>query len=65
MAGDKEDDHRHGIVNLDIDLLAFGNLRLHEEDWHREYIKELLKEINSIYEKDYCYCIVTVCIPMC
>ncbi len=46
MAGDKEDDHRHGIVNLDIDLLAFGNLRLHEEDWHREYIKELLKEIN-------------------
>src|SRR5574344_1392604 len=34
-------EHRRGIVKLDIDLLLFGELKLHESDWERDYIKEL------------------------
>lgn len=32
-----------GIIRMDIDIMQYGRNRLHEEDWNRHYIKELLK----------------------
>lgn len=40
--GDPSGNHRHGIVNIDLDLLCYDSQRLREEDWKREYIKKLL-----------------------
>jgi DNA polymerase-3 subunit beta len=35
-----------GIIALDIDLLLFGSERLHEGDWNRGYIKNLLLQLG-------------------
>lgn len=32
-----------GLIRMDIDIMQYGEMRLHEEDWERPYIKELLK----------------------
>lgn len=32
-----------GIIRIDIDILLYGDKRLHEGDWERPYIKELLE----------------------
>ena len=37
---------RKGIIALDIDLLLFGSERLHEGDWNRGYIKNLLLQLG-------------------
>ncbi len=37
--GDKE----RGIVAMDIDLLLYGKVRLHEKDWKRPYIVRLME----------------------
>ena len=34
-----------GIVSMDIDILMYDNLRLHGEDWNRNYIRELIREL--------------------
>lgn len=39
------------IVRMDIDILLFDHQRLHEKDWKRSYIKNLMKEIDSIRER--------------
>lgn len=39
------------IVRMDIDILLFDHQRLHEKDWERPYIKNLMKEIDAIREK--------------
>jgi len=31
-----------GVVVIDIDLLEYDNVRYHNEDWNRKYIKELM-----------------------
>ena len=36
---------RKGIVKLDLDILRYGDIILHESDWERSYIKDLMKEI--------------------
>lgn len=41
---------RQGIVALDLDLLLLDEMRLHEKDWQRPYIQELMQEIP--YPKD-------------
>ncbi len=33
----------HDIVKMDIDILKYGNVILHEDDWKRNYIIELMK----------------------
>lgn len=46
--GRSEKSQRHGVIPMDIDILEFDGNRLHEDDWSREYIKELSKEITSL-----------------
>ena len=38
---------KKNTVNLDIDILLHGKTVFHEEDWHRDYIIKLLKEIEQ------------------
>ena len=37
-----------GIVVLDIDILKYGDKKMHIDDWQRPYIQQLLKEMNLI-----------------
>ena len=39
-------ERRKGIIALDFDLLLFGSERLHEGDWNRGYIKNLLLQLG-------------------
>lgn len=39
--GRHEHEKRQGVVRIDIDLLAYDNLRLHPDDWQRDYVKRL------------------------
>ena len=34
------------IVAMDIDILKYGSQKLHENDWNRPYIQQLLKEMK-------------------
>ncbi len=34
-----------GIVPIDIDILQYGDMRLHENDWQRPYITMLIGEL--------------------
>lgn len=36
-----------GIVKMDIDILLYGDERLHESNWNRPYIQQLMKELNK------------------
>ena len=35
-----------GVVEADIDLLMYDDVKLHEKDWQRSYIKELVEELR-------------------
>jgi 2-amino-4-hydroxy-6-hydroxymethyldihydropteridine diphosphokinase len=35
-----------GIVPIDIDILQYGEKRLHERDWDRPYITSLMQELQ-------------------
>ena len=37
---------RKGIIAVDIDLLLFDSERLHETDWNRGYVKNLLQQLG-------------------
>ncbi len=37
---------RKGIIAVDIDLLLFDSERLHETDWSRGYVKNLLQQLG-------------------
>ena len=39
-------EHKMGIVKLDLDLLSYGDVKYHTDDWNRPYIHNLLKEFN-------------------
>lgn len=43
--GNTEELRRLGIVEMDIDLLQFGGAKYHQDDWQRDYIKTLIKNI--------------------
>lgn len=34
-------------ITLDIDILKYGDTKYHEEDWNRDYVKELIAESNK------------------
>ncbi len=34
-----------GIVSMDIDIMDYDSQKLHTDDWQRDYIKTLIKEI--------------------
>lgn len=40
--GRKVFDKANGVVKIDLDILMYDRLRLHERDWQRMYIKKLL-----------------------
>ena len=46
MCGDTKEVRNHNIVNIDIDILQYGDTRLHVDDWNRPYIATLLKQLN-------------------
>ncbi|MDY6206978.1 MAG: 2-amino-4-hydroxy-6-hydroxymethyldihydropteridine diphosphokinase [Prevotella sp.] len=43
--GDSKSKRSENIIAIDIDILQYGNQRLNEEDWNREYIQALIKEL--------------------
>lgn len=43
--GSSPSERRQGVVRIDIDILMLGNLRHHEDDWGRDYVKSLLAEL--------------------
>ncbi len=43
--GSTPSERQQGVVRIDIDILKLGNHRYHEEDWKRDYVKSLSKEL--------------------
>ena len=37
---------KSGKVTMDVDILKYGDVIMHEDDWKRQYIIQLLKELN-------------------
>lgn len=48
LAGNTHDKRNMGVVEADIDLLMYDDVKLHEKDWQRSYIKELVERINEM-----------------
>lgn len=44
--GNTEADRALQKIQMDIDILMFGTHKLHEQDWQRSYIQELIQEID-------------------
>ena len=44
--GSSSQEHRHGRVAIDIDLLQFDSERLRPADWQRPYIARLLVDLD-------------------
>ena len=44
--GNTETDRALQKIQMDIDILMFGTRKLHEHDWQRSYIQELIQEID-------------------
>lgn len=44
--GNTEINRGHQKIQMDIDILMFGTHKLHEQDWQRSYIHELIQEID-------------------
>lgn len=44
--GNTEADRVLQKIQMDIDILMFGTHKLHEQDWQRSYIQELIQEID-------------------
>lgn len=41
----KNDSQNH--ITIDIDILLYGNEKYHKDDWDRDYVKTLLKQIED------------------
>ena len=48
LAGNTQDQRNMGVVEADIDLLMYDDVKLHEKDWQRSYIKELVERIKEM-----------------
>ena len=48
LAGNTQDKRNMGVVEADIDLLMFDDEKLHEKDWQRPYIKQLVGMIKEL-----------------
>lgn len=44
--GNTEADRALQKIQMDIDILMFGTHKLHEHDWQRSYIQELIQEFD-------------------
>lgn len=45
--GDSTALRQQNIVCMDIDILLFGDKQMHNLDWQRSYIKQLMKELTT------------------
>ena len=45
--GRKPEDKAHGIVKIDLDLLAYDGQILKQEDWKRPYVQEGVNELSQ------------------
>ena len=43
--GRNDEEKKSGRVRMDIDVLEFNGEREHEQDWEREYVQLLIKEL--------------------
>ncbi len=43
LCGNNKRARADNIVKMDIDILKYDGMRLHEKDWTREYVKNLMK----------------------
>lgn len=48
LAGNTQDKRNMGVVEADIDLLMYDDVKLHEKDWQRSYVKELVERIKEM-----------------
>lgn len=48
LAGNTLDKRNMGVVEADIDLLMYDDVKLHEKDWQRSYIKDLVERIKEM-----------------
>ena len=48
LAGNTLDKRNMWVVEADIDLLMYDDVKLHEKDWQRSYIKELVERIKEM-----------------
>lgn len=48
LAGNTLDKRNMDVVEADIDLLMYDDVKLHEKDWQRSYIKELVERIKEM-----------------
>lgn len=46
QCGRTKEDKALGIVKLDLDLLLYGDIRHKNADWERDYVKQLMSEMN-------------------
>lgn len=49
--GDTKGKRSKGTITVDIDMLKFDDEIYHQEDWQRDYVKVLMKEIHDIKQK--------------
>ncbi|ERT58110.1 2-amino-4-hydroxy-6-hydroxymethyldihydropteridine diphosphokinase [Prevotella sp. BV3P1] len=48
ICGDTRAERSLNRIQMDIDILLYGDNKLHINDWQRDYIQELMKEIEFI-----------------
>ena len=46
ICGNTIQKRKSGKVIMDVDILKYGDTKLHENDWQRPYIIQLLNELN-------------------
>ena len=46
ICGDTRADRSFNRIQMDIDILLYGDNKLHKDDWQRDYIQELMNEID-------------------
>lgn len=42
--GNRKRARSNNIIKMDIDILKYGELTLHQDDWSRNYVAEMMKE---------------------
>lgn len=46
VCGRTNAEKKNGIIRMDIDILKYGDIIEHTNDWQRNYIKTLIKDIS-------------------
>ncbi|WP_311439900.1 2-amino-4-hydroxy-6-hydroxymethyldihydropteridine diphosphokinase [Hoylesella buccalis] len=46
ICGDTRAERSLNRIQMDIDILLYGDNKLHKDDWQRDYIQELMNEID-------------------